>query len=110
MFTVPAPKNPQDAALQARVLQRALYLWQDGYDYDAVTELQAVAYYLVHSPEGKTYTVDPLIGTCDCPFFEEHKYCKHSLAIEQELEAVARYEAEDANAECSTGCDAYAEF
>jgi hypothetical protein len=102
MFIVPTPKTAAEAALQARVLQRAIILFHEGYTYEVETLLQSGAYYRVTSPEGTQYTVDPLIGTCTCPFFEKNLYCKHALAIEQELHTVAEMErrAEDeANAE-----------
>src|SRR5262249_33080402 len=92
-LTVPTPRNAADAALQARVFERAIDLLST-YSYETTRaywtrkgqpELGSEDLFAVYSPEGTMYLVDTLLKTCDCPFFAKNGYCKHYLGMEKML-------------------------
>lgn len=97
-LTISTPRNPVEAAYQARVMDRAACLWADGYTCksarDMFPDLHLWDLFLVTSPTGKHYVVDGTFGTCDCRHFEVNGYCKHYLAIAMEMEPFDRFDAE----------------
>jgi hypothetical protein len=68
---IPAPKHAGQAAYQARVMERALTLWGDGYRYSYGGDLWPDSAFQQHvygvtSPDGDTYIVNTLENTCEC--------------------------------------------
>jgi hypothetical protein len=60
------------------VNQRAVRLFADGYRAVIQEDLTS----LVTSPQGNTYRVNPVDGSCPCAFQEQHRLpCKHSLGL-----------------------------
>src|SRR5262249_38717710 len=96
-MNVPKPHNAQEAAQQARVLDRANRLFQDGYRASYLPEDDVI---LITSDEGNTYRVGVVFEDCTCPFYAEHDYCKHALGAQKLLrETVAEQkEIEEAEA------------
>ncbi len=107
-----------EARTAANIVTRSLTLWQDGYTWKPFQDQPAL--FLIYRP-GSTindYIVDSRNGFCSCKCNEARQFCKHSLAVkrlqeEQDAADAAWLEAEHRQAEeaeCATGCDAYAEF
>lgn len=86
---------------QANIARRAETLYAQGYTLEVNNELTSGPVYLMTSPEGNTYAVDPLTKRCNCPYFEKRNahlkeqpfgekiFCKHFLGLEQLKEDIA---------------------
>lgn len=59
---------------QANVNHRAQRLFEDGYRLTVVSENPKTGnVYSITAPQGHSYTVDTLMMTCTCPYFETRK-------------------------------------
>ena len=86
---------------QANIARRAETLYAQGYTLEVNNALTSGPVYLMTSPEGNTYAVDPLAKRCNCPYFEKRNAhlkdepfgkripCKHFLGLEQLKEDIA---------------------
>lgn len=98
-MTLSTPRNINEARTQANINARAATLWADGYTWELRQASIGGTYYMVKSPEGNFYGVDPQADfRCTCPAYEKFDgCCKHSLAIQkvdEERAFQAAYEAD----------------
>lgn len=93
---LPEPKSATEAALQARIAERAAHLWEEGYSWQRIEGPASGPWYKVSTPQGDDYCVDPLRNfACSCLFGANNDYCKHGIAVaavDEELEFLAAYE------------------
>lgn len=93
-LVIPTPKNAQEAAQQARILDRAISLAADGYYWEGCGGLFRFALYKPGSDRiFPAYFVDLWEQKCTCKSFEKRGYCKHYLAVEREALQVEALEA-----------------
>ena len=107
IFNIQPATDIKIARRQANCFDRALTMEAQGYAVEVNDALQSGICYFVTNPEGVTYTVDPLLQTCNCPDFENRgDFCKHTMFVnlwnqkQEDLRdeaQVAAYEAELAN-------------
>jgi hypothetical protein len=116
------PTTVHDASRQARCYERAqeianemrrggLYQCFDQHDGTYLVVKQA---HTNRTSDNAAYTVYPMAESCTCPDWQTNRdFCKHVLAVDLMLTAIAEEEAIDhmveldRNAECSTGTDAH---
>ena len=113
------------ARTMANITRRASRLFfEDGYTAYENIPGDYVRCFRVTSPKGDTYNVKvskapaapgTFFGSrCSCPCFVKELTCKHlqalQMMIDNEDAQCNAYDAMIASAECSTGCDPYAEF
>ena len=86
-----------NSALYFASVRRAANLFTEGrYTWDySETDLDAV---IVRSPaypfgetNGGEYTVNALEGSCSCPQFGKHGFCKHEIAVANVLEEEVKW-------------------
>ena len=98
-----------NAALYFASARRAAVLFTEGrytWTYEE-TDLNAVKVRKPEYPFGEVseYTVNALAGTCDCPQFEKHGFCKHQLAIAELLSEEVKWRLICDEVDAQTACE-----